>query len=443
MRRGDALAICLTGLMLLAPESGFADHDPDHFPAVPEPVPAPRPAPGLLPRAIPGLGEALPTLPPFLRDTDLNLHPRTFYFDREKADGTASEAWAIGGWLQYQSGWLLDTFAIGAAGNTSQPLYAPDDKDGTLLLAPGQEGITVLGEAWGALRYEEYALLKGYRQRVDDGYVNSQDNRMLPNTFEGVTLSGKVGWVQYNLGYLWDIKPRNSDDFVSMSSQAGAPGDDEGLLLTSLTFTPIKALSTYLGNYYVPDVFNTAFAKADYTYPLGRDLALDVGLQYTDQRSTGEARIGSFSTWNVGAGARLRWKGLSVGGATHVTGDDASLQTPYGSWPGYLSLIVTDFDRAGEKGFGLGVKYDFGGTLLPMHIPGLTVALIYAQGTDQRDPATGTGLPTTREGNLDIIYSVPAVKGLSLRFRNAYVDQGGPELVKDFRVIVNYELDLL
>jgi hypothetical protein len=37
---------------------------------------------------------------------------------------------------------------------------------------------------------------------------------------------------------------------------------------------------------------------------------------------------------------------------------------------------------------------------------------------------------------------VPAVKGLSLRFRNAYVGRGG-DVVKDFRIILNYELDLL
>ena len=77
---------------------------------------------------------------------------------------------------------------MGAVGYTSQPLYAPDDKDGTTLLAPGQEGITVLGQAYGQLRYRDYALLTGYRQMVDDGYVNRQDNRMLPNTFERAVL---------------------------------------------------------------------------------------------------------------------------------------------------------------------------------------------------------------------------------------------------------------
>jgi hypothetical protein len=59
------------------------------------------------------------------------------------------------------------------------------------------------------------------------------------------------------------------------------------------------------------------------------------------------------------------------------------------------------------------------------------------------DPATNSALPTTREGNLDIIYNVPGVKGLSFRFRNGYVGRGNPDTVKDFRLIINYELDLL
>ena len=51
--------------------------------------------------------------------------------------------------------------------------------------------------------------------------------------------------------------------------------------------------------------------------------------------------------------------------------------------------------------------------------------------------------PTTREGDLDIIYNGPSVRGLALRFRNAYVGRGNDALVKDFRIVVNYELDFL
>ena len=147
--------------------------------------------------------------------------------------------------------------------------------------------------------------------------------------------------------------------------------------------------------------------------------------------------------WTVGAGARAVWRGLSVGVATHFTGDDASIRSPWGSWPGYLSLMVTDFDRANEKAFGVGVKYDFGGSLLPFQLPGFSVHMLYAMGADRIDPATNSSQPNTHEGDLDIIYNVQAVKGLQLRFRNAYVGRGNGEVVKDFRFIVNYELNLL
>jgi len=52
-----------------------------------------------------------------------------------------------------------------------------------------------------------------------------------------------------------------------MSRQAGASGDNEGLVLTILTLTPIKGLKIYTGNYYAVDVFNTAFGSAGYTGP--------------------------------------------------------------------------------------------------------------------------------------------------------------------------------
>ena len=102
-------------------------------------------------------------LPAFLRDTDFSLYLRSYYFNRENPDVTQNEAWAFGGWAAYRSGWLFDLFQIGATVYGSAPLYAPEDKDGTTLLKPGQEGYGVLGEAFAALRYKDYAVAKGYR----------------------------------------------------------------------------------------------------------------------------------------------------------------------------------------------------------------------------------------------------------------------------------------
>jgi len=184
--RRVALALALGLLLTSAAWRGSASADD---------APQPPAQPTLMESVFLPLTEGLQksNLPPFVRDTNLTVHFRTYYFNRTKPDDTINEAWAFGGWLTYESGWLLDTFAMGASLYGSAPLYGPDDRDGTLLLKPEQKGYYVPAEAWGALRYQDYVILKGYRQRVDQTYINSQDNRMTPNTFQGVTLGGKVG----------------------------------------------------------------------------------------------------------------------------------------------------------------------------------------------------------------------------------------------------------
>src|SRR5262245_21803034 len=240
-------------------------------PALADDAPPPPPSPSPLEYLFLPLKEKLVSLPPFLRDTDVKAHFRTYFFDRINPDGTQNEAWAFGGWAAYKSGWLLDTFAMGATLYGSAPLVAPENKDGTLLLKPGQKGYYVPGEAWGALRYQDYALLKGYRQLVDQTYINPQDNRMTPNTFQGVTLGGKVDWVRYLGGYLWQIKPRNSDEFVSMSEKAGAPGTNNGASLGGVRLTPIDGLRIDLSEQYGVNTFNTLNAEREYLYPRRED----------------------------------------------------------------------------------------------------------------------------------------------------------------------------
>src|SRR5438309_2703772 len=173
----------------------------------PEGILAPEPpsevAAPLFRRIIPNLAEGMEQIPPFLRDTSVKLHLRSFYFNRLNSDDTQNEAWAFGGWLAYKSGWLWDTFAIGAVGYTSRPLYAPEDTGGTNLLHPTagnpQDSILVLGQAYAQLRYKEYALLTGYRQLVDEGYLNPHDSRMVPKSFEGVTMKGTIEPIDYNV----------------------------------------------------------------------------------------------------------------------------------------------------------------------------------------------------------------------------------------------------
>jgi hypothetical protein len=426
--------------------------------------PVPEPIGARYLRDIPAMGDTMKRWPAFFRDLEADIHFRTAYRNSRSPGGPCTpagcphdvrqEAWALGGWLGLQSGWLLDTFRFGATGYVSEPGYAPDNRDGTNLLGPGQEGIEVLGEAYGQLRYKDYALLTGYRQRVDQRFVNPQDNRMIPNTFEGATLTGTVGPVDYALGYLTAIKTRNSDTFINMARAAGVTtGENRGLILTSLTFAPgegaerpapLKGLEIYLGNYYVPDVVNTLFFNPEYRYAVTDEWRLRFGVQYLNQRDVGSELLGSFSTWNVGALVEVGWRDLRVLAMMSATGPDAGLLKPYGATPAYVSLIASDFDQANQKAWEIGLVYDWGGRTVPaLRAPGLTTSLLYGEGFDARSVGSGASLPKRREANLSAVWRPPDVPGLQIRAFGSLVHQDDRDrLYHTVGVTIDFELPL-
>jgi hypothetical protein len=100
-------------------------------------------------------------------DTKWDIQARSYYLDRDKFDDSQSEAWALGGSVGFKTGYFRDRFAFGATGYTSQKLIGDEDKDGTSLLAPGQEGYTVLGEIYGeALLWEGARFTAGARASI-------------------------------------------------------------------------------------------------------------------------------------------------------------------------------------------------------------------------------------------------------------------------------------
>lgn len=105
------------------------------------------------PSIFPGVAKALKDKPPFLRDTKLKAHVRSYYVDTRRDGAPDSAAWALGNTIfDYESGLWKGRLQTGAVLYTSQPLYAPDDKADTLLLAQGQKGFTVLGQAYLNIR---------------------------------------------------------------------------------------------------------------------------------------------------------------------------------------------------------------------------------------------------------------------------------------------------
>ena len=380
LERCSALALGLSVVILTLVPSGRAWADD-----APPPPPPPTPPEALF---IP-LREQISTLPPFLGDTDLKLHFRSYYFNRTKPDDTINEAWAFGGWIGYTSGWLLDTFAMGVTLDGSAPVSMPPDRGWRPAPQAGPGRLLRPGRGVGR------PPLRGLRAPQGRPSAGRSDLHQLPGQpddaehLPGCDAGGKVSWVEYLGGYLWKIKPRNADEFISMSQQAGAKGSNDGAGLIGVRLTPLEGLRIDLSNQYGVNTFNTFYGEAEYLWPLGEDWKLRVGTQFTDQRAVGQALLapaeGKYWATQTG-GARLQpiYRQLTVTGAFGITGSGNTIQTPWGSYIGYLSLIDQDFDQARQKAVLIGAAYDFSKLIAT----GLRGNFNFAWGWDAINPST-------------------------------------------------------
>jgi hypothetical protein len=382
---------------------------------------------------------------PFFRDQKLDLNLRTYYKYNDKVDNSVSEAWAIGGALTYKSGYFLDHFALGGAVYTSQPLYAPEDRDGTLLLKPGQEGYTVLGQLYGEVKVIPDNFFRFYRQEYNTPFINKNDFRMTPNTFEGYSFQGAWGGkdgapgLRYGGGYITKIKERNSDEFVWMSRDAGAKVD-RGVALAGVNYSQ-GPFSIGGIDYYSDDIINIFYTEGKAVFRLTQDLGFLVAAQYTDQRSVGSDLLKGydFSTNQFGIKGEVSYRKAILTLGYTIAGDGADLQSPWGVYPGYTSVQVQDFNRAGENALIGKLSYNFS----DLGLTGVTAYALWVHGWDRVNPTSNAAVKQEDEYDLDLQWrpQFKLLKGFWFRTRYAYIDQrdGGPSQ-SDFRFIVNYDI---
>jgi hypothetical protein len=219
-----------------------------------------------------------------LQDTHVDVQLRTFYLNRDRFDSSESEALALGGYIGFKTGYFRGRFALGATAFTSQRLYGPQDKGGTNLLAPIQQGYTVIGEIYGQYKLAEDVMLNIGRKGINTSYINESDSRMTPNTFQLAAVQGQKNsadgssnW-RFGAGYVDKMKQRTSEKFISMSAAAGIDdGVDRGVYLGGFNFHkqfPASQLSVGAVNYYSSDLINIFYSEINYKKALTNSVAL-------------------------------------------------------------------------------------------------------------------------------------------------------------------------
>src|SRR5262249_35169818 len=144
-------------------------------------------------------------------------------------------------------------------------------------------------------------------------------------------------------GWVTKIKERNSEHFVPMSTDAGAPVE-RGVATAGVNYIgPNGSLGAIY--YFSPDVISIGYAEAKYWGKLTENVGLLGAAQFADQRSnrSDELTGTSFAANQVGAKLEASWLGAIGTLAYTNTTSGADIETPWSSCPGYTSVQVENF----------------------------------------------------------------------------------------------------
>jgi hypothetical protein len=434
-------AIALSSPALAAERELDEDTAPATAKEIKTPIQRVFPEVEVRPPLLPFVKEWLQDLPPFFADTQLEIHSRTFYKRNDKTDDTTAEAWAAGGSIAYHSGWLADTFAIELEGFTSQKLIGEKSKDGTLLLDTGQDSYTVLGIANGKLRYKGISVTC-CRHYLDLPYMNRQDSRMTPNTFEGVTVAKNEGDLRFSTGYAWKIKLRNSNEFDSFTESRGFD-KDKGLIHGGVVWDPNENFHFGAIAATVPDLLGGLYHELGVGHQVSEDVYLRFDGQFTFQWDPGDDLSGSQidDSWNLGFRGSASYKGAVFRLGAAFTGTGGSIVSLYGTNPSYVDLMQNTFTRENESAILASLSYDFA----RLGAPGLSAIMNFVAAFDGK-PNTASRSQDAQELNLTIDYKLKGgwLDSFWLRFKGSWLhEQRTEQNGTDLRVILRYDFPVI
>lgn len=400
-------------------------------------------SPGVIEATRPGelgpeIGSYLPVFSEMFSESVLTLAPR-FYYLYASTDGVIREEAAYGGEISFLTGWWRDTIRVGISGVTSQALYTPAGREGTGLLKSDGNGYWAPGEAYAEINFDDFVVVKAFRQKMDLPFFNIHDIRMTPMVHEAYTaISESISGLTIGGGHITRMKLRNGEDFLSMSEVAGAAGTNRGVSLAGFRYrwrdekSDIGALNAVGW-----DTFNTLYAETTHDWVLPNDFELSLSGQFTNQQSIGEELVGDFRTWFAGGQAALSYENWVATLSYTSNGDGNATLNPWGGTPLFNSVMISDFDQAGMDAWRLGLSHHFD----DIGLPWMSASANFVEGSTS---IVGPGsAPNQREVNvnLDIRPEAEKFDNIWLRFRYGRNDGLKNALDEGFRVILNYSMD--
>jgi hypothetical protein len=340
------------------------------------------------------------------------------------------EAWAFGGSLHWNPSIISEHITGRVTLATSQKLYGQLDRDGTMLLKPGQEGFTVLQEYALKFKKNKFILNIGARE-MNSPILNTADVRMLPATHRGMDINYLFKEDSYiSFGVIDKIKWINSDRFVDLYEFAGF--DRKELVWGSAN--RYKTDNMAFGLYYLnaKDYYHGFYTEYYREFSLNNN-PMKLGFQYMHEKDIGDGIGGDFNFNMMGTKLDFSINGIkSFIGYTNVLSEDKA-QEIWSIMPYYNMMIFNFFNRPKEQSVKLGFILE------------LTEVLnVYPNMGFGFTPNSGdVASPNQQEYNLTIDYTF--LNDFNLKVRGAFVHQNSTrnlnldgKNILDFRVILNY-----
>ena len=367
---------------------------------------------------------------------------RLFHFTRNYDDSNDRQDLAAGGMLYYRTD-PLKGINVGLTFYTGQEMgLNDDDKDVYGLLAEAENGdhqsFAVLGEAFIQGTFKNITVRAG-RQEMETPFVNTDDNRLTPQSTEAYTISyNGITDLEIFTSYVSKMRGKSATEFVSMTEYAEVGGDGEPVVLGGISYSGISNLKLQIWDFFAKELFNEIYLRADYSHKINETWAWFGAAQYLSQKDNGDKLGGDIDTYTYGVEAGVEAYGFSVSAGYAQVGDDEVL-IPWGH-DIICSIMVNDTVRSEEKAILGTLKYDFS----HMGINGL-VAKFKHLDFDTPDDGDNASEDKT-ETDFDVIYKCSGYfENTSLRLRHAIVNKDedlGGEDYNDTRIMIKYDFSI-
>lgn len=432
------------------------------------------------------------------------LRSNTFYYDyvNENTGKTKDHAaWGLGGSLIYSTGYL-NGFSATAGVYTTHTINTDNAIDGGGDY--GKAGKDTYSRATGsgshidvlALAYFEYTFsqssVKVGRQTFESTLIRTNDTKMIPNTFEGLSIQSKnlenttLRGAYFSRQKLrdhrsfhsviayddWKTNPNAQDDSathkgLSVTNIMSAGKEVEpGMFVATVQNKSIDNLKFNLDGMYIDSFVSSLIAEVNYKLKLDENWALIPGMRYIHQMDEGAGKIGGAAlngslvgtsgsangytdADSIKSGAWMARVKLSNDSASVMAGysainDEADIIAPWRGFPtgGYTRSMAQYNWEANTKSWMLKVNYDFAKADI---ISGLRGAIDYAQmDYDDKKRNLGGLSKTDREIiHLDLFQTFDNVPNFELKLRMAMVDAESSDVqnynsYNEYRFEANY-----